>query len=141
MPNSPMRLIRTRRRALKALAVTRPCCETVPAIDRFVATRLERNFRYSTALAAGGFEHLALTVAATWSAAATAGCFARGAAIGASAGFVRESFARKELLFARGEREGASAVNAVEGFVVVHLSLLTLVNAGRNYGRRTSPTR
>jgi hypothetical protein len=127
MPNNPMRLIRTRRRALNGLAVTRSRCETVPAIDRLVAARLERNLRYAAALAARGPEHLALTVTATWSAAAAAGCFTRGPAIAASARFVCESFARKKLLFARGERERASAVSASEGFVGVHLSLLTLL--------------
>jgi hypothetical protein len=88
---------------------------------------LERNFRYAAALAAGSLEHLALTIAAaSGSAASAVRCFTRGAAIAASAGFIRESFACKELLFVRRELEGASAIDAVKGFVSVHLSLLGL---------------
>src|SRR5579863_2117674 len=121
MPSNPMRLSRTRRRPLKRLAVTWPCCETVPAINRLIAARLKRNFRYAATLVARGLEHLTLAIAgATRSAPAAAGGFTRGAAIAASAGFVGESFTRKELLFARGERERASAIDAGKGFVGVH---------------------
>jgi hypothetical protein len=143
MANNPMRLNRTRRRALNGLAVTGPRRETIPAIDRLVAARLKRNLRYAAALAASRSEHLALTAvaAAVRSSAAAAGLFSRGAAIAASAGFVRESFARKELLFVRREWERASAIDAGKGFVGVQLSLLTLVIAGRNYDRRASPAR
>jgi hypothetical protein len=138
-----MRLNRTRRRALNGLAVTWPCSETVPAIDRLVAARLKRDLRYAATLAAGRLEHLALTAvaAAVRSPAAAAGGFSRGAAIAASAGFVRESFTRKELLLIRREWERASAIDAGKGFVCVHLSLLTVVIAGRNYDRRASPAR
>ncbi|HEY1868036.1 MAG TPA: hypothetical protein VGG70_07035 [Candidatus Cybelea sp.] len=65
------------------------------------------------------------------SAAAAAGCFTRGAAIAASAGLVRESFARKELLFTRGERKRACAIDAGKGFVGVHFEFLTCLSVVR----------
>jgi hypothetical protein len=138
-----MRLNRMRRRAFNGLAVTRPCREAVPAIDRLVAARLKRNFRYAAALAACGPEHLTSTAiaAAGRSSVPAAGGFPRGAAIAASARFVRESFTCKELLFVRRKWECASAIDAGKGFVSVHLSLLTVVIAGRNCDPRASPAR
>src|SRR5579883_166958 len=125
MPINPMRLKRTRRRALNDLAVTGPRCETVAAIDGLIAPGLKRNLRYAAALAARRSEHLPLTAAvaaAIRSAAPAPGRFTRGTAIAAAPGFVGESFAREELLFARGERKRASAVDAGQGFVGVHLN-------------------
>jgi len=98
---------------------------------------LKRNFRYAAALTACGLEHLALpavaATAASGSAPTAVGRFTRRAAITAPAGFVRESFACKELLLVRREGESASAIDAVKGFVCVHLSLLGL--SGRPSGR------
>ena len=108
----------TRRRVPGGLAVTRPRCETIPAIDGLVAAGLKRNLRDAAALAARGLEHLALAGASAMRSAA--GGFTRGPAIAASARFVRESFTRKELLLARRERECASAIDAGKGFVGVH---------------------
>src|SRR5581483_9511306 len=142
MPIRPMRLNRTRRRAFNGLAVTRPGRETVPAVYRFVAARLKRNLCHAAALAAGSPEHLALGVAAaTRSAAAAAGGFTCSATVAASTRFVCKSFTRKELLFARREGKRASAIDAVKGFVGVHLSLLTLLVPVANDDRRAAPAR
>jgi hypothetical protein len=96
--------------------------EAVAAVNRFVAARLERYFRYAAALAAGRLEHFALSAAAATrtAAAAAAGSFARCAAIAATAGLIRKAFARIEFLFACREREAASAIDASEGFIAVH---------------------
>jgi hypothetical protein len=89
---------------------------------------LKRNFRYAAALTAGCFKHLAPAVAAAPAARSTAtavGCLTGGAAVTAPARFVRESFARKELLLVCRKLKGAPAIYAVKGFVGVHLSLLS----------------
>jgi hypothetical protein len=79
---------------------------------------LERDFRYAAALAARGFEHFALLAsAAVAAAAAAAGVFASRTAIAAAAGLIRKAFACVKLLFARGEREAASAIDAIKGFI------------------------
>ncbi len=52
---------------------------------------------------------------------AAAGGLAGRAAIGATIGLILEAFACEELLLARAKREGAAAINAVEGFVCVQL--------------------
>ena len=154
MPSKPARFVHARKRALNDLTVTRPRCEAVSAIDRPVAAWLKRNVRYTTALAAGGLERLALAIpaAATTSgsaAAAAGGRLSRCTAIAAPAGFVRESFACKELLLVRCEWECASAIDAVKGFVCVHLSLLrsrwpsvraTGVPRRRDSGKRCVPS-
>lgn len=136
MPSKPARFTHARKRALNGLAVTWPRCEAVPAVNRPVAAWLKRNFRYAAALAARGLERLALAVAsASGSAPAPTAVsrFTRRATIAAPAGFVRESFACKELLLARREGERASAIDAAKGFFCVHLSLLGL--SGRPSGR------
>lgn len=47
------------------LAVRRTRLETIAAIDRLIATGLERNFRYTAALATRGLKHFTLTSTAT----------------------------------------------------------------------------
>jgi hypothetical protein len=111
--------------------------EAIAAVDRLVATRLERHGGLPAAVAASHFEHLALgtrSAAAAAVAAAAAGIaptaaagacalgLAGRAAIGATVRFVREALRCEELLFARAKREGSVAINAVEGFVCIHVS-------------------
>ena len=101
------------------LAVAGACREAVAAVNRLIPARLKRNFRDAAALAARCFEHLALavTAAAATAAAAAAGCFAHRAAIRAAARFIRKAFACEEFLLACSEREGASAIDAIEVFI------------------------
>ncbi|HEV3092781.1 MAG TPA: hypothetical protein VGX91_15175 [Candidatus Cybelea sp.] len=101
-----------------------PASEAVAAIDRFVASRLERDFRDAAALAARRFEHLALASAHTASAAAVRGTsgFTRCAAIRAAAGLVGEALHCEKLLFARSEWELLSAIHASEHFVCIHVA-------------------
>jgi len=106
------------------LAVAGTGSEAVAAIHGLVAARLERNFRYAAALTARCLEHLATATAAAATvvgtaaaAAAAAGRFTRRAAIRAPAGLVGESFAGVELLLTCGKRKGASAVDAIKGFI------------------------
>src|SRR5579883_502754 len=106
------------------LAVAGTGSEAVAAIHGLVAARLERNFRYAAALTARCLEHLATATAAAATvvgtaaaAAAAAGRFTRRATIRAPAGLVGESFAGVELLLACGKRKGASAVDAIKGFI------------------------
>lgn len=109
------------------LSVTRTRREAVPAVDRLITAGLKRNFRYAAALAARCSEHLALAaIAPTASRSATAagGSLTRRAAVAAPTGFVRKSFARKELLLVRSKGETASAIDAVKVFICVHVSLL-----------------
>jgi hypothetical protein len=82
--------------------------EAIAAVDRFVAARLERNFRNAAALAAGRAEHFALAAAAGSAAARTgaaagsaaAGRFTRRTAIGAPVGLIGKALHCKKLLFA-----------------------------------------
>src|SRR5579883_415003 len=107
------------------LAVAGTGSEAVAAIHGLVAARLERNFRYAAALTARCLEHLATATAAAatvvgtaaTAAAAATGRFTRRAAIRAPAGLVGESFAGVELLLTCGKRKGASAVDAIKGFI------------------------
>lgn len=87
--------------------------EAIAAVNRLVATRLERNFRNSAAAAASGFEHLTTSAAAATTVAAfTALRFTRSAAVDTTAGLVGEALGSEEFLFARRERELISAVDA-----------------------------
>src|SRR5690242_16637232 len=100
------------------LAIAGARREAIAAVNRLVAARLERNFRYAAALAASCFEHLAPRSAVTSAVAATdrasaARSFACRTAIRASAGFVRKAFAGIKFLFVCGERERASAIDAI----------------------------
>jgi hypothetical protein len=101
--------------------------EAVAAVDRLVATRLERHFGRLPALAASRLEHLAATAArrstVTAAAAATAGTalgLAGRAAFGTTIGFILEAFAREELLLSRTKNELAVTINAAQGFICVH---------------------
>ncbi|HKU67846.1 MAG TPA: hypothetical protein VJP85_08720 [Candidatus Baltobacteraceae bacterium] len=96
--------------------------KAIAAIHRLVAARLERYFRNAAALAARRLVHFAALAAAHTGTAARAvthllACLT---AIGASVGFVLETFAGVELLFAGRERELASTVHAVQHFINVH---------------------
>jgi hypothetical protein len=110
--------------------------EAIAAVDRLVATRLERHGGLPAAVAASHFEHLALgtrsAAAAAVAAAAAAGVAATAAAgactlglagraaIRATVRFVREALRCEELLFARTKGKRCVAINAVEGFVCIH---------------------
>ncbi len=107
--------------------------ETIAAIDRFVAAGLERHFCHSAALAAGRTEHFALATATAaaettttttttgTATTATASGFTRSAAIGATVGLVGKALHREELLFSGGKRERARTIDAVQGFILVHI--------------------
>jgi len=108
-----------------ALAVARARGEAVAAVDRFIATGLERDFGDAAALATCSLEHLATGTAAATAAAttATAGLAGR-ATVGTATRLVRKTFACVELLFVRGEWESASAIDAGEHFIGIHSRLL-----------------
>jgi hypothetical protein len=116
--------------------------EAVRAVDRSVSPGLERDLGVYAALGADGGEHLALpaleaaaTTAATTTVSTTATAtgtatgeaatgvpLAGGPAVGASAWFVGESLAGKELLLTRSELEVRTTISATQG-LVWHLSL------------------
>jgi hypothetical protein len=106
------------------LAVTLARREAISAIDRLISARLERKFRHTAAGAARRGEHFAVSAAkaAARSAAflTAAACLTGRTAITATARLIGKAFARKKLLFARGERERRSAVNAIQVFILVH---------------------
>src|SRR5450755_2621328 len=106
--------------------------EAVAAIDGAVAARLERQFRHAAAIAAGGFEHLALraivgpAVAAPLIALAAAGSpigaaaslrLTRVAASRATSGVVGEALLGVEVLFASRESELRIAIRARQGSI------------------------
>jgi len=94
--------------------------EAIAAVNRLVAARLERDFRYAATLTAGRFEHLATAAATaetTAAAAAAAGCLTCRAAITAAARLIGESFAGKKFLLACREWERTSAISAIECFI------------------------
>jgi hypothetical protein len=81
---------------------------------------LERHFGYAAALAAGRFEHFALlpsAAAAVAAAASATGGFARRTTVAAPARLIRKAFARVKFLLACGEREAASAIDAIKVFI------------------------
>jgi hypothetical protein len=117
--------------------------ETLAAIDRFVATRLERHFSRATALAANRLVHLALpattavtaaapTCVGAAAATAAAGCalrFTRGATIGTTVRFVLEAFGGKKLLLAGAKGELRIAVRAGQNLISVHALTGSLLGA------------
>jgi hypothetical protein len=100
--------------------------EAIAAIHRLVSPRLERHFGYAAALAARGLVHLPALTAAAAHPGPAAGLgthlFARLTAIRTAVGLVLKTFAGVKLLFACSESELASAVNAVQHFINVHLN-------------------
>jgi hypothetical protein len=102
--------------------------ETIAAVDRFVATRLERNFRDAATLAARCTEHFALGTAAAAAAtratsatrSAAAGSFTRRATIGATIGLICKALHSKKLLFAGRKRKLARTIDAVQVFILIH---------------------
>jgi hypothetical protein len=107
----------------RLLVVGAATAKAVPAIDRLISARLERNFRDAPALAAGCLEHLASGTTSAAAAAAvrrTSGLASR-AAFRATAGLIGKALHREELLLAGGKRELRSAVNAGKHFVCIHL--------------------
>jgi hypothetical protein len=91
-------------------------CEAIAAIDRPVATGLERHLGGGAATVADYFIHLAI---------ATAGTAALGTALVGPAGraatwFVCEAFLSEESLFGTRKYEFGAAVTAGKGFVIVH---------------------
>jgi hypothetical protein len=96
--------------------------EAVAAVYRLVATRLERNFRYSAALAASRFEHFALpAVAFTAAAAARTSRFAGRAAVGAAIGLIGKALAGEKFLLTGREGELTSTVYTGQRFINVHI--------------------
>jgi hypothetical protein len=100
------------------LAVWTARREAIATENRLVAARLKRDFRHAAALAARGFEHLAVTGAAT--AVCRAAGFARRTAVRAAAGLVGKALHCEKLLFSGSESELLSAVDAGEHFVCIH---------------------
>ncbi|MGC2242766.1 MAG: hypothetical protein WBA06_03985 [Candidatus Aquilonibacter sp.] len=102
--------------------------ETIAAVHRLVAARLERHFGHAAALAASCAEHLALATATAVSAAAgttrtattTAGCLTGGTTIGATVRLVGKALHGEELLLAGRKRELARTINAVQKFILIH---------------------
>jgi hypothetical protein len=93
--------------------------EAVPAINRTVATRGERDLGVAAALGANGRIHLTLATLAI-SAAKVAALFAGGAASGTTARLVLESFFRIEFLFTCSELEINAAISTFQNFVFKH---------------------
>jgi hypothetical protein len=105
-----------------SLAVGRSRLKAIAAVHRLIAARLERNFRYAAALAAGGLEHFT-ALAAAHSGTPTrrvAHLLARLTAIGTTVRFVLETFAGVKLLLTGRERELTSAIHTVQHFINVH---------------------
>jgi hypothetical protein len=101
-------------------AIRGPRCEAIPAIDRFVAARIERHLSDAAALAARRREHFPGTSAALTAAAAGAHLLARLAAIRTAIWLVLKTFLLVKALFARTEDELTSTVHTVEHFIYVH---------------------
>jgi len=100
---------------LKKLAIRWAGGEAIPAVDRFIAARIERHLRHAAALAARRCEHLARAAGALAAAVPTAiaaHLLARRTAVGASVGFVLKAFLLVKGLFAGTEDEWTSAVHA-----------------------------
>src|SRR6185369_9326001 len=100
--------------------------ETIAAIDRAVAARLERNARRLAARGADRVEHFlapahpAAAAATTTTAASAAGGLLGGTARRAPLGFVREAELGKPLLLAGGERKRRPTIHTRQLLVAVH---------------------
>jgi hypothetical protein len=98
--------------------------EAVTAIHRLIAAGVERDFRYTAALAARSGEHFTRASAAAFTAAtalvARAHGLARLAAIRTTIRLVLEAFLLVKALFARTENKLPTAVDTVEHFICVH---------------------
>jgi hypothetical protein len=100
--------------------------ETIATINRLIASRIERHFRYASAVAARGLKHLAGTCDSIPSPSpSTAGVlrthrFARGTAVRATVGFVLKTLLFVKALFTGAEDELAAAIHAVQHFIDVH---------------------
>src|SRR5215469_7359452 len=114
---------------MRRSAIRRTRGEAIPAIDRFVAARIERHFRHAAAVAARRREHLTRTAGALAAAAAGAHLLARLTAIRTAVRFGLETFLLVKALFARTEDELASAVHTVEHFIYVHETRNSLENS------------
>ena len=105
-------------------AIRRPRSEAIPAVDRFIAARIERHLGHAAAAAARRREHLTgaagAVAAATAAAAVPAHLLARLTAVGTAIGLVLEAFLLVKGLFARTENELATTVHTVELFIYVH---------------------
>src|SRR4029079_12300232 len=99
--------------------------ETIAAIDRTVAARLERNPRRLAARGAERVEHLLAATPAAAAAAATPAAPAAGSLLGgparrATLGLVREPELREALLLAGRERKRRPAIHTRQLLVAVH---------------------
>src|SRR5436190_7294941 len=102
--------------------------ETIAAIDRTVAARLERHPRRLAARGADRIEHLlaaahataAPAAAATTTAAPAAGSLLGGPARRATLGLIREPELREALLLAGRERKRRPAIHTRQLLVAVH---------------------
>lgn len=117
--------------AAGAAAATTLAAEAVRAVDRAIATGLERNFGLLATARASGRVHLALAAvtAAATVAAPTAITTTTGIARGLAGSAARRTAARGaealrpvKLLLALGERELRAAIRASEG-LICHVSL------------------
>ena len=109
---------------VEVLSIAGASGEAVPAIHRFVAARLERNFRQTAALTARRFEQLATVVTGRLRPLR----FTRGAAIGATVGLISKALHREEFLLAGRKCERASAVDTAERFISVHKRVSLTLN-------------
>jgi hypothetical protein len=101
-----------------------PAGKTIAAINRLVASRLKRNLGNAATLAARGLEHfpLAAAAAATTTTIGRATSFAGRTAVRATTWLIRKALHGEKFLFACGERELLSTVNAGKHFVCIHLA-------------------
>lgn len=105
--------------------------ETIGAIDRFIATGLERHLAGIAAGSAGCAEHFARAAAAAAAAKATL-TFPLRATIRATTRGIRESFLFMELLLTSGEGKVPTAIAADEGFVSVAQGIHSFINIDRH---------
>ncbi len=94
---------------------------TIPAVDRLIAARLERNFGLLAALGTGGRVHLARASIAVTAASAISETLgpAVGTAGSAALGLISIALGRKELLLFSRKGKGFSAIGTGKGFLSV----------------------
>jgi hypothetical protein len=91
----------------------------VPAVDRFIATRLKGNFRLFTALCAGSRVHLAGTSIPIAAAVTVSFGFPGHPAGRTTFGLIGEAFRCKKFLLLSSKSEGSATVGTLKGFLGV----------------------
>jgi len=89
---------------------------TVPAIDRFIATRLKRNFGLFATLGTGSRIHLARASIITSAITTTSLRLSGLPASGTTLGLIGKAFGCVKLLLFNCERKGLTAIGTLEGF-------------------------